>query len=78
MESQDEELRETVGVRSSRPVVFPLSSCQGHLTRYVYNCIAEIENNYFNFAEGGKNNENKRVQRKRLNVFTVRREATCA
>jgi hypothetical protein len=43
-----------------RPVVFPLSSCQGLLTLHIYNCIAEIENNYFNFAEGRKNTEDKR------------------
>ena len=43
-----------------RPVVFPLSSCQGLLTLHIYNCIAEIENNYFNFAEGKKNTEDKR------------------
>jgi len=40
---------------------FPLSSCQGHLPDWhIYNCIAEIYYNYFNFAEARREqNENK-------------------
>ncbi len=56
-------MRETVFTRSGLLVVFPLSSCQGNLTLHIYNCIAEIENNYFNFAEGRKKQRTRERQR---------------
>jgi hypothetical protein len=74
--SHYEELMENAANCSRLCVVLPLSSCQGLLTRYFYNCIAEIENNYFNFAEGrrGKSSERERSRNEREERETSERE----
>ena len=42
---------------------FPLSSCQGHHPDWhIYNCIAEIYYNYFNFAEGKTRTERAQAE----------------